>query len=47
MMSGSGNARYTNDEAIKGLPMDVNEITLKEKFRAYGTIVKVTIPEAR
>ncbi len=47
MMSGSGNARYPNDVVVKGLLMDINEARLRVQFRTYGTIVKVTIPEAR
>jgi len=44
IMFASGNARYPNDVLVKGLPMDINESKLKEKFRSYGTILKVTIP---
>ena len=44
IMFASGNARYPNDVLVKGLPMDINESKLKEKFRFYGTILKVTIP---
>jgi RNA recognition motif-containing protein len=43
-MFASGNARYPNDVLVKGLPMDINESKLKEKFRSYGAILKVTIP---
>ena len=45
MMSASGNVNYPNDVLIKGLPMDINEFKLKEKFASYGEILKITIPE--
>jgi hypothetical protein len=47
IMSASGNARYPNDVVVKGLPMNITEATLREKFREYGTIVRITIPAPR
>ena len=47
IMSASGNARYPNDVVIRGLPMDINESQIRQRFGTYGTILTIKIPEPR
>lgn len=47
IMSASGNARYPNDVVIRGLPMDINEAQIRQRFGTYGTILAIRIPEPR
>lgn len=47
IMSASGNARYPNDVVIKGLPIDITETQIRQRFGTYGTILAIRIPEPR
>lgn len=47
IMSASGNARYPNDVVIRGLPMDITESQIRQRFGTYGTILAIRIPEPR
>lgn len=47
IMSASGNARYPNDVVIRGLPMDITESQIRQRFGTYGTISAIRIPESR
>ncbi len=43
----SSHKDYPNDVVVKGLPIDITEPQLIETFRAYGSILRVYLPEPK